>query len=82
LRIKSFVGNTKNAVLIQIYTAMAVYLLPAYQKFSSKIGVPMQQIFKIALLNLLSTADLDELLNPNQRKQGDPYNLSLLKRIA
>ena len=33
LRIKTFVGNSENAVLIQIYTALTVYLLLAYQKF-------------------------------------------------
>jgi hypothetical protein len=35
LRIKSFVGHSENAVLIQIYTALTVYLLLAYQKFLS-----------------------------------------------
>ncbi len=30
LRIKSFVGNSENAVLIQLYTALTVYLLLAY----------------------------------------------------
>jgi IS4 transposase len=49
LRIKSFVGNTENAVLIQIYTAMTVYLLLAYQKFLSKIAISVQQIFQIVL---------------------------------
>ncbi|MDR2604281.1 MAG: IS4 family transposase, partial [Desulfovibrio sp.] len=75
LRIKSFVGNTENAVLTQIYTAMTVYLLLAYQKFLSKIRMSVQQIFQIVLLNLLGTDSLDELLNPQQRKQEDPYNL-------
>jgi len=45
LRIKSFVGNTENAVFIQSYTALTVYLLLAYQKFLSKIGLSVQQIF-------------------------------------
>lgn len=39
LRIKSFVGNTENAVLIQSYTALTVYLLLASQKFLNKIGL-------------------------------------------
>ena len=37
LRIKTFVGNSENAVLIQIYTALTVYLLLAYQKFLSRL---------------------------------------------
>ena len=38
LRIKTFVGNTENAVLIQIYTALTVYLLLKYQKFLNHLG--------------------------------------------
>ncbi|MDR1945915.1 MAG: transposase, partial [Desulfovibrio sp.] len=78
LRIKSFVGNTENAVLIQIDTDLTVYLLPAYQKFLSKIGISVQLIFQIVSLNLLGTDSLDELLNPRQRKPENPYNLNLL----
>jgi hypothetical protein len=82
LRIKSFVGNTENAVLIQIYTALTVYLLLAYQKFLSRIEMSVQQIFQIVLLNLLGTETLDELLTPRQRKQENPYDLSLLRLVA
>ncbi len=39
LRVKSFVGNSENAALIHIYTALTVYLLLAYQKFLSRIGL-------------------------------------------
>ncbi len=45
LRIKSFVGNSENAVLIQIYTALTVYLLLAYQKFLSRFGLSDQKLF-------------------------------------
>jgi hypothetical protein len=82
LRIKSFVGNSENAVLIQIYTALTVYLLLAYQKFMNKIRMSVQQIFQIALLNLLGSYTLDELLKPKQRKPENPYNLSLLNLVA
>ncbi|MDR2488489.1 MAG: IS4 family transposase [Desulfovibrio sp.] len=44
LRIKTFVGNSENAVLIQIYTALTVYLLLAYQKFLSRLGLSVQQL--------------------------------------
>jgi hypothetical protein len=61
---------------------MTIYLLLAYQKFLSKIGMSVQQIFQIVSLNLLGTDSLDELLNPQQRRHEDPYNLSLLRIIA
>ncbi len=40
LRIKSFVGNSENAVLIHLYTALTVYLLLVYQKFFSRTACP------------------------------------------
>lgn len=64
LRIKTFVGNSENAVLLRIYTALTVYLLPAYQKFLSRLGLSVQQLFQLIQLNLLGAASLEELLNP------------------
>jgi hypothetical protein len=78
LRIKTFVGNTENAVLIQIYTALTVYLLLKYQKFLSRLGLSIQQLFQLIQINLLGSAALEELLNPQRRKNENPYNLSLL----
>ena len=82
LRIKHFVGNTENAVLIQLYTALTVYLLLAYQKFLSRISLSVQQILQILQLNLLGTASLEELLNPRQPYSENPYDLSLLTLCA
>jgi hypothetical protein len=39
LKIKPFLGNSENAVLSQVYVALIVYLLLAYQKFMSKVGI-------------------------------------------
>ena len=82
LRIKSFVGNSENAVLIQIYTALTVYLLLAYQKFLSRLGLSIQQLVQIIQLNLLGTASLEELLNPRRRKNENIYDFSLLSLTA
>ena len=82
LRIKHFVGNSKNAVLIQLYTALTVYLLLAYQKFLSRIGLSVQQILEIIQLNLFGTASLEDLLYPRQREKQNPYNFSLLTCAA
>ena len=78
LRIKSFVGNTENAVLIQIYTALTVYLLLAYQKFLSRLGLSIQQLLQLIQVNLLGAVSLEELLNTRRRKIENHYNLSLL----
>jgi hypothetical protein len=82
LRIKSFVGNSETAVLIQLYTALTVYLLLAYQKFLSKIGLSVQQIFQLVCLNLLGNKSLEELLSPRTPKFENSYNLNLLEWAA
>ena len=64
LRIKTFVGNSENAVLIQIYTVLTVYLLLAYQKFLSRLGLSIQKLCQLIQVNLLGNLSLEELLNP------------------
>lgn len=66
LKIKSFVGTSKNAVLTQIWIAMCAYLLLAYLKFQSKITQSMQKILRVLQLNLFEKRDLLALL------RGDP----------
>lgn len=68
LKIKSFVGTSKNAVMTQIWIAMCVYLLLAYLKFQSKLQKSTQQILRLLQLNLFEKRDLMALL------RGDPPN--------
>ncbi|HID06688.1 MAG TPA: IS4 family transposase, partial [Armatimonadetes bacterium] len=62
LKIKSFLGTSRNAVMTQIWIAICVYLLLAYLKFVSQIGQSMQQILRLLQLNLFDRRDLRELL--------------------
>ena len=66
LKIKSFVGTSKNAVLTQIWIALCVYLLLAFIKFQSKLKKSLQQILRLLQLNLFEKRDLMALL------RGDP----------
>lgn len=66
LKIKTFVGTSKNAVMTQIWVAMCMYLLLAYIKFSSKMSRSLQQILRLLQLNLFERRDLLHLL------KGDP----------
>ncbi len=66
LKIKSFVGTSKNAVLTQIWIALCLYLLLAYLKFQSQLNKSMQQILRVLQLNLFEKRDLMGLL------RGDP----------
>jgi len=82
LRIKTFVGNTENAVLIQIYTALTVYLLLAYQKFLNRFSLSIQQLCQLIQLNLLGARSLEELLNPKRRKFENSCYPNLLSLLA
>ena len=75
LKIKSFIGTSKNAVMTQIWIAMCVYLLLAFIKFQSKMNKTMQQILRLLQLNLFEKRDLMALL------RGDPPNLNYASDI-
>ncbi len=66
LKIKSFIGTSKNAVMTQIWVALCVYLLLAFIKFQSKLTKSMQQVLRLLQLNLFEKRDLFALL------RGDP----------
>ena len=70
LKIKSFIGTSKNAVMTQIWIAMCVHLLLAFIKFQSRMNKTMQQILRLLQLNLFEKRDLMALL------RGDPPNLN------
>jgi hypothetical protein len=62
LKIKTFVGTSKNAVMTQIWIAVCVYLLLAFIKFQSKMEKSMRQILQLLQLNLFEKRDLMALL--------------------
>jgi len=66
LKIKSFIGTSKNAVMTQIWIALCVYLLLAFLKFQSKLTKSLQQLIRLLQLNLFEKRDLMALL------RGDP----------
>ena len=79
LKIKSFVGTSKNAVLTQIWIAMCAYLLLAFLKFQSKLGQSMQQILRVLQLNLFEKWDLIALLRgyPVNSEPPEQYQAAL-----
>ena len=66
LKIKTFLGTSRNAVMTQIWIAICVYLLLAYLNFVSRLGTGLQQILRLLQLNLFERRDLLALL------RGDP----------
>lgn len=62
LKLKGFLGTSKNAVLTQIWAALCVSLLVAYLKFVARVDLSMQQIARLLQLNLFLRRYLMTLL--------------------
>jgi putative transposase len=81
LKIKTFVGTSKNAVMTQIWIAMCVYLLLAFLKFQSQSGQTIQQILRVLQLNLFEKRELMALLRgdpPPNHAPPNPNQLALV----
>lgn len=80
LKIKSFVGTSKNAVMTQIWIALCMYLLLTFLKFQSKLTKSMQQILRLLHLNLFEKRDMMALLrgDPPPDRMMDPNQMVML----
>ncbi len=63
LKIKSFLGTSSNAVLIQIWTALITILILKYLKACSKYNWHLSNMVSFLRLNLLVKFDLKKLLD-------------------
>ncbi len=64
LKVKTFLGTSRNAVLTQIWIALCVYLLLAFLKFRATLDLSMQQMLRLLQLNLFERRDLMALFKP------------------
>jgi hypothetical protein len=80
LKIKSFMGTSKNAVMTQIWVAMCVYLILSFLKLQSKSKKSGQQILRVLQLNLFEKRDLMALVrgDPMNHQSYNPNQFSLL----
>ena len=69
LKVKSFVGTSRNAVMTQLWIAMCMYLLVCYVKFLSRKDWQLVRILRLLQLNLFERRPLDDLLG---NMTGDP----------
>ncbi|MDA1075482.1 MAG: IS4 family transposase [Proteobacteria bacterium] len=76
LKVKSFLGTSKNAVMTQIWVAMCMYLMLSYLKFSNRLGWSLQQILRVLQLNLFERRPLLALFT-TQSQPPDPPMLQL-----
>jgi len=70
LKIKTFLGTSKNAVLTQIWTAMIYYLLLAYIKYQTKYKHSLLYLTRVIKECLFRRADIIDLLNLSLEKAG------------
>ncbi len=81
LKIKSFLGTSKNAVLTQIWVAMCYYLLLTYIKYQTKYGFSMLQLSRVIRETLFERKSLIDILtlNPDRlkKRQDEPLQEAL-----
>ena len=65
LRIKAFFGTSENAVKVQIYSAIAVYVLVAIIKKKLKLSESLYTILQVLSINIFSKVYINQLLNKN-----------------
>lgn len=72
LRVKSFWGNTENAVRIQSYVAIITHCLVAIVEHDCKLGRSTFNVFRVLNLSLLDKTPIPDLFK-NQEKLDDRY---------
>lgn len=68
LKIKSFLGTSKNAVLTQIWVAMSYYLLLTYIKYQTKCGHSLLTLSRIIREMLFERKNLIDILTLNPER--------------
>jgi hypothetical protein len=72
LKICSFLGHSMNAVASQIFVALCVYLLVAFQKFVSRSAMGIQAVLRLVQLSLFQRKPLADLLRGRKHDPPDP----------
>ena len=82
LRIKTFLGTSKNAVMIQVWIAMIYYVLLSFIKFQTKYSYSMLELARTVRELLLEKVSLIEILRMKyehyKRKREETIQLSFL----
>jgi len=80
LKVKSFLGTSKNALLSQLWIALIAYLMLSYLKFRSKFQWSVYTLMEILPVNIFSRRYIWDWLNDPYHQQSTnkpPGNLQL-----
>ena len=78
LRIKTFFGNSPNAVKTQIWIAISTYVLVAIVKHELKIDRSLSEILQILSLSLFEKTQLSDTLSPGKTTNPESPNRNQL----
>lgn len=67
LKVKTFPGTSRNAVLSQIWISLIAYPFLAFLKFKARLCVSLQQILRLLQLNLFERRNVIELFKPLEK---------------
>ncbi len=79
LKIKAFIGTSRNAVLTQIWIAMCTYLILMYIKFCNNISSSLQQVLRLLQISIFERRDFIELLKGSPPPPDDEQLQQSLK---
>jgi len=71
LKVKSFVGTSKNALLSQLWIALTAYLMLSYLKFKSKFGWSLYTLCSILPVNLFARRDIWDWFSAPFHERGN-----------
>ncbi|MEK5764529.1 transposase, partial [Acinetobacter junii] len=66
LKLKAFLGRSRNAIQTQIWIAMIAYLLVSFAQHLGKTGWTVQRLLRIIQVNLFERRTLKALFSPDK----------------
>ena len=81
LKVKSFVGTTRNAVMTQLWIALCMYLILSYIQFANRIAWSSSEILRLLQLNLFERRSLLELLGDGNAGPPNPSSQLRMKFV-
>ena len=78
LKVNSFAGTSRNAVMTQLWIAMCVHLLLSHIKFANRLAWNLNEIQRVLQLNLFDRRPILDVLEPtSDPPTGPPEQLQL-----
>ena len=77
LKIKKFIGRSRNAVLTQIWISLCVYLVILFSKFINSIRQSPTRILRLVCINCFERRDFMSIFDPPPSKDKEKLELEI-----